>query len=219
MKRCPRERRKSDEKAAKKIHEKIFCAEREPIQPRTIKAHIHQLDRATHGSMEEARDAIADDIHKNFWDEELQSFVQYKGAKVVDAAILLMPLVRFISPTDPKWLSTLAVIERELTVDTFVYRYRYVDGFDGLTGDEGSFTACCFWFIEALARSHQTAKARLLLEKMLGYANHVGLYAEELSTSGHHLGNFPQALTHLALISAATYLDRKLSGTEHVAWG
>jgi GH15 family glucan-1,4-alpha-glucosidase len=145
--------------------------------------------------------------------------VQYKGAKVVDAAILLMPLVRFISPTDPKWLSTLAVIERELTVDTFVYRYRYVDGFDGLTGDEGSFTACCFWFIEALARSHQTAKARLLLEKMLGYANHVGLYAEELSTSGHHLGNFPQALTHLALISAATYLDRKLSGTEHVAWG
>ena len=171
------------------------------------------------GWMEEARDAIADDIHKNFWDEELQSFVQYKGAKAVDAAILLMPLLRFISPTDPKWLSTLAVIERELTVDTFVYRYRYVDGFDGLTGDEGSFTACCFWFIEALARSHQTSKARLLLEKMLGYANHVGLYAEELSTSGHHLGNFPQALTHLALISAATYLDRKLSGTEHVAWG
>lgn len=171
------------------------------------------------GWMEEARDAIAEDIHKNFWNEELQSFVQYKGAKVVDAAILLMPLIRFISPTDPKWLSTLSVIERELTIDTFVYRYRYVEGFDGLTGDEGSFTACCFWFIEALARSHQTAKARLLLEKMLGYANHVGLYSEELSTSGHHLGNFPQALTHLALISAATYLDRKLSGTEHIAWG
>ncbi len=89
------------------------------------------------GWMEEARDAIADDIHKNFWDEELQSFVQYKGANVVDASTLLMPLVRFISPTDPKWLSTLAVIERDLTVDTFVYRYRYVEGFDGLTGDEG----------------------------------------------------------------------------------
>lgn len=172
-----------------------------------------------YGWMEEARDAIAEDIHKNFWDEELQSFVQYKGSKDLDAAILLMPLVRFISPMDPKWLSTLAAIERELTVDTFVYRYRYVEGFDGLTGDEGSFTACCFWFIEALARSHQTAKARLLFEKMLGYANHLGLYAEELSASGHHLGNFPQALTHLALISAATYLDRKLSGKEHVPWG
>jgi GH15 family glucan-1,4-alpha-glucosidase len=168
--------------------------------------------------MERARDTIADDIHSNFWDEELQTFVQYKGAKVVDAAILLMPLMRFISPSDPKWLSTLARIEQELTVDTFVYRYKYVEGFDGLEGDEGSFTACCFWFIEALARSHQTAKARLLFEKMLGYANHLGLYSEELGASGQHLGNFPQALTHLALISAATYLDRELSGAEPKEW-
>lgn len=171
------------------------------------------------GWMEETRDAIANDIYTNFWDEELQSFVQYKGSKALDAAILLMPLVRFISPSDPKWLSTLAAIERDLTVDTFVYRYRYVDGFDGLSGDEGAFTACCFWFIEALARSHQTAKARLLFEKMMGYANHLGLYAEELGGSGQHLGNFPQALTHLALISAATYLDRALSGAEKQAWG
>lgn len=171
------------------------------------------------GWMEETRDAIADDIYTNFWDEELQSFVQYKGSKALDAAILLMPLVRFISPSDPKWLSTLAAIERDLTVDTFVYRYRYVDGFDGLSGDEGAFTACCFWFIEALARSHQTAKARLLFEKMMGYANHLGLYAEELGGSGQHLGNFPQALTHLALISAATYLDRALSGGDKQAWG
>jgi GH15 family glucan-1,4-alpha-glucosidase len=171
-----------------------------------------------YGWMEEARDAITQDIHANFWDEDLKSFVQYKGSKTLDASILLMPLVRFISPSDPRWLSTLGAIERELTVDTLVYRYRDVDGFDGLTGDEGSFTACCFWFIEALARSHQTAKARLLFEKMLGYANHVGLYAEELGASGQHLGNFPQALTHLALISAATYLDRALSGTEPEAW-
>lgn len=168
--------------------------------------------------MEKTRDTIADDIQTNFWDEEMQTFVQYKGAKVVDAAILLMPLMRFISPSDPRWLSTLAAIERELTVDTFVYRYKYVEGFDGLRGDEGSFTACCFWFIEALARSHQTAKARLLFEKMLGYANHLGLYSEELGASGQHLGNFPQALTHLALISAATYLDRDLSGEEPKEW-
>jgi GH15 family glucan-1,4-alpha-glucosidase len=170
------------------------------------------------GWMEETRDEIANDIHTNFWDEELQSFVQYKGAKVVDAAILLMPMMRFISPTDPKWLSTLKRIDQELTVDTFVYRYKYVEGFDGLKGDEGSFTACCFWFIEALARSHETARARLLFEKMLGYANHLGLYSEELGPNGQHLGNFPQALTHLALISAATYLDRDLSGTGPKEW-
>jgi GH15 family glucan-1,4-alpha-glucosidase len=170
------------------------------------------------GWMEETRDEIANDIHTNFWDEELQSFVQYKGAKVVDAAILLMPMMRFISPTDPKWLSTLKRIDQELTVDTFVFRYKYVEGFDGLKGDEGSFTACCFWFIEALARSHETARAQLLFEKMLGYANHLGLYSEELGPSAQHLGNFPQALTHLALISAATYLDRDLSGTGPKEW-
>ena len=168
--------------------------------------------------MEKERDAIVEDIHKNFWNEKLQAFVQYQGGNTLDAAVLLMPLVRFISPTDPKWLSTLAAIEKELTVDTLVYRYKDVDRLDGLDGIEGSFTACSFWFIEALARSHQTEKARLLFEKMLGYANHLGLYAEQLGPSGQHLGNFPQGLTHLALISAATYLDRDLSGTLPETW-
>lgn len=144
--------------------------------------------------------------------EKPRSFVQYKGSKNLDASVLLMPLVRFISPTDPRWLSTLEAIEKYLTVDTLVYRYRNEGKVDGLDGDEGSFTACSFWFIEALARSHQTDKARLLFEKMLGYANHVGFYSEEIGPNGMHLGNFPQALTHLALISAATYLDRALSG-------
>jgi GH15 family glucan-1,4-alpha-glucosidase len=97
-------------------------------------------------------------------------------------------------------------------VDTLVYRYRNVDDLDGLKTGEGTFTACSFWFIEALARSRQLEKAQILFEKMIGYANHVGLYAEQLGESGEHLGNFPQALTHLALISAATYLDRALSG-------
>ena len=163
------------------------------------------------GWMEEARDAIVEDIHHNFWNQKLQAFVQSKGSEKLDASTLLMPLVRFISPSDPKWISTLAAIERDLTVDTLVYRYHDQDGLDGMEGTEGSFTACSFWFIEALARSHQTDKARLLFEKMLGYANHVGLYAEQLGPNGQHLGNFPQALTHLALISAATYLDRSLS--------
>lgn len=197
------------------LHSRVMCW---VAFDRAIRLGAKRSMSGPYGWMEEARDAIANDIHTNFWDEELRSFVQYKGSKTLDAAILLMPMMRFISPSDPKWLSTLAAIERELTVDTFVYRYRDVDGLDGLSGDEGSFTACCFWFIEALARSHQTAKARLLFEKMLGYANHLGLYAEELGQSGQHLGNFPQALTHLALISAATYLDRELSGTEPQAW-
>jgi GH15 family glucan-1,4-alpha-glucosidase len=168
--------------------------------------------------MEEARDAIVEDIHKNFWNDELQAFVQYKGSNKLDASTLLMPLVRFISPSDPKWISTLAAIEHHLTVDTLVYRYHDEEGLDGLQGTEGSFTACSFWFIEALARSHQTEKAQLLFEKMLGYANHLGLYAEQLGPDGRHLGNFPQALTHLALISAATYLDRALSAKPIGAW-
>jgi len=168
--------------------------------------------------MENCRDAISEDIHSNFWNDELKSFVQYQGSACLDAAVLLMPLVRFISPTDPKWLSTLQAIERDLSIDTLIYRYRNEVGFDGVEGNEGFFTACSFWFIEALARSHQVEKARVLFEKMLGYANHLGLYAEELGASGQHLGNFPQALTHLALISAATFLDRELSGKEPQAW-
>jgi GH15 family glucan-1,4-alpha-glucosidase len=162
--------------------------------------------------MVKTRDAIYDDILKHFWSEKRKAFVQYKGSDRVDAAVLLMPLVRFISPTDPKWLSTLAAIEKDLVVDTLVYRYRNEDNLDGLRTGEGTFTACSFWFIEALARSGQLDKAQILFEKMIGYANHVGLYAEQLGESGEHLGNFPQALTHLALISAATYLDRALSG-------
>ena len=160
------------------------------------------------------RDAIAHDIHNNFWSEERKSFVQHQGSTDLDAAVLLMPLMRFISPTDPRWLATLKAIEEELTVDTLVYRYKTESGLDGLAGTEGAFTACSFWFIECLARSGELDKARLLFEKMLGYANHVGLYAEELGRSGQHLGNYPQALTHLALISAATYLDRALSGSQ-----
>ena len=160
----------------------------------------------------EIRRQINDDILNNFWDEELQSFVQVKGEKEVDASLLLMPMLRYISPTDPRWRSTLARIEHCLTEDSLVYRYP--QGVDGLDGEEGSFSACSFWLIECLARSGQVDKARLLFDKMLGYANHLGLYSEQLGRSGEHLGNFPQALTHLALISAATYLDRKLDGNK-----
>lgn len=100
-----------------------------------------------------------------------------------------------------------------------MFRYRSNEGLESLRGGEGSFTPCSFWYIECLARAHRIDQARLLFEKMLGYANHVGLYSEELGPSGEHLGNFPQALTHLALISAASYLDRALSGDRQKEWG
>lgn len=165
------------------------------------------------------RDAIRASIYADFWNEELQSFVQSKGTKDLDASVLLMPLMRFISPVDPMWLSTLRAIESRLVEDTLVYRYEAQrTHVDGLPGSEGSFTACSFWYIECLARARQVEKARLLFEKMLGYANHLGLYSEELGQNGRHLGNFPQAFTHLALISAATYLDRMLSGTGDAVW-
>jgi GH15 family glucan-1,4-alpha-glucosidase len=159
------------------------------------------------------RSAIHHDIHHEFWNEERACFVQVKRGSVVDASCLLMPLVRFIGPTDPRWLSTLARVEQELVSDSLVYRYQgEMAAPDGFVGREGTFTMCSFWYVECLARAGQLRKARLAFEKMLGFANHVGLYAEELGPEGEHLGNFPQGFTHLGLISAAYFLDRSLSG-------
>ena len=165
------------------------------------------------------RDEIRNSIFTDFWNERLQSFVQAKGTDDLDASALLMPMVRFISPVDPMWLSTMRAIENRLIEDTLVRRYEVESTHvDGLPGGEGSFTACSFWYVECLARAGELEKAQLLFEKLLGYANHLGLYSEELGSNGQHLGNFPQAFTHLALISAATYLDRALSGTGETAW-
>lgn len=158
----------------------------------------------------QTRDTIFHSIHEDFWNEELQSFVQYKGARSVDAATLLMPIVRFIGFRDPRWLSTLARIERDLVSASLVYRYRPRSGADGLSGGEGTFSMCTFWYAECLARSGQLRKARLVFEKMLSYSNPLGLYAEQLGMMGEHLGNFPQAFTHLGLISAALSLDEQL---------
>jgi GH15 family glucan-1,4-alpha-glucosidase len=165
------------------------------------------------------RDEIRNDVFTNFWSERLQSFVQAKGTEDVDASALLMPMMRFISPVDPMWLSTMRALETRLIEDTLVHRYEVESTHvDGLPGGEGSFTACSFWYVECLARAGELEKAQLLFEKLLGYANHLGLYSEELGANGQHLGNFPQALTHLALISAATYLDRALSGALGTEW-
>jgi GH15 family glucan-1,4-alpha-glucosidase len=153
------------------------------------------------------RDKIFTSIHEEFWNKEVNAFVQYKNADTVDAATLLMPLIRFIGPKDPRWLSTLKRIEDELVSDSLVYRYRSNEKLDGLKGGEGTFSMCTFWYVECLCRAGQLQKARLYFEKMLGYANHLGLYAEMLGIQGDHLGNFPQAFTHLGLISAALALD------------
>jgi GH15 family glucan-1,4-alpha-glucosidase len=161
----------------------------------------------------ETRDEIYRDIWENFWDPDIEAFVGDRESKLLDAACLLMPLVRFISPTDPRWLSTMRAVEERLVDDALVHRYE-IDGekTDGLPGSEGGFTMCSFWYVECVSRAGDLEKARYFFERMLGYANHLGLYAEELGLKGEHLGNFPQAFTHLALISAAYDLDRRLSG-------
>jgi GH15 family glucan-1,4-alpha-glucosidase len=156
------------------------------------------------------RDAIYRRIMDRGWSPSLQAFVQYEGGDVLDAAVLLMPLVKFISPTDPKWLSTLDAITAGLVSDSLVYRYDPKVSPDGLRGGEGTFSACSFWYVEALTRAGRLDEAQLAFEKMLTYGNHLGLYAEQISRAGEQQGNFPQALTHLALISAAFNLDRAL---------
>jgi GH15 family glucan-1,4-alpha-glucosidase len=162
------------------------------------------------------RDEIYTNIQRTFWDPKLNAFVQFRGAKTVDAACLLLPLVKFISPTDPRWKATLRAIENNLVEDSLVYRYLQSRAApDGLRGPEGTFSMCSFWYVECLARAGDLKQARFLFEKALGYANHLGLYAEQLGPCGEHLGNFPQALSHIALISAAWNLNERLSKSEN----
>ncbi len=166
------------------------------------------------------RDRIYEEIMAKGWSPTRQAFVQHYGSESLDASNLIMPLVFFLSPNDPRMIKTLEAINRSpkrggLVSDGLVYRYDSETGEDGLDGKEGSFTMCSFWLVEALTRAGRVdrtklSEARLLFERMLGHANHVGLYSEEIGPQGDALGNFPQAFTHLALISAAFNLDRTL---------
>ena len=157
-----------------------------------------------------ARDAIHDQIIQRSWNPRRKAFVQSFGSDVLDASTLMIPLVKFISPTDARWLSTLDAIQNELVLDTLVRRYNIEASPDGLAGSEATFSICSFWYVEALVRANRLEEARLSFEKMLSYSNHLGLYSEEIGPTGEQLGNFPQAFTHLALISAATTLDSAL---------
>ncbi len=156
------------------------------------------------------RDKIYDQIMDKGWNPQRMAFRQHYDTDALDASNLLMPLVKFISPTDPRMLSTIDATLESLTTDSLVYRYDPREAPDGLAGAEGTFCSCTFWLVECLTRAGRLHEARLLFEKMLGYANHVGLYAEEIGKHGEALGNFPQALTHLSLISAGYNLNRAL---------
>jgi GH15 family glucan-1,4-alpha-glucosidase len=168
------------------------------------------------------RDQLYEQLMEKGWNASRQSFVQYYGSDSLDAGSLMMPLVFFLSPADPRMLATLDAINQSpksggLVSDSLVYRYNVEETPDGLGGSEGTFNLCTFWLVEALTRagvanrdSARLDKARLVFEEILGYANHLGLYAEQTGSSGEALGNFPQAFTHLALISAAWNLDKAL---------
>jgi GH15 family glucan-1,4-alpha-glucosidase len=166
------------------------------------------------------RDRIDEAVMTRGWCAERAAFVQSFGGTTLDASNLIMPLVFFMAPNDPRMLQTIDAINRPpaaggLVSDGLVYRYDPAQAPDGLAGSEGTFNMCTFWLVEALTVAGRTDparldEARLLFERMLGYANHLGLYAEETGPSGEALGNVPQAFTHLALISAAFNLDRAL---------
>ena len=158
----------------------------------------------------ETRDAIYRQIMRRGWSPERKAFTQCLDHTVLDASVLMMPMAKFVSPVDPKWLSTLDALSSDLVSDSLLYRYDPEASPDGLRGSEGTFSICSFWYVEALTRAGRLEDARLAFEKMLTYANHLGLYAEEIGPTGEQLGNFPQAFTHLALISAAFNLDRAL---------
>lgn len=175
---------------------------------------------ANRGRWMEARDLIYWEIMERGWNEKRQAFVQHYDSDALDAANLIMPLVFFLSPADERMIMTLdAVMQRPeeggLASDSLVYRYNTAETMDGLDGQEGTFNIATFWLVEALTRAGYVHRdrletARLIFEQMVGYANHLGLYAEETGPSGEALGNFPQAFTHLSLISAAYNLDRAL---------
>ena len=158
----------------------------------------------------ESRDEIYHQIMERGFHDDMKAFVQHYETDVLDASVLKMPLTGFISPKDPRWLSTLDAINENIVSDSLVFRYNPSASPDGLDGDEGTFSLCTFWYVDALAKADRLAEARIVFEQMLTYSNHLGLYSEEIGFTGEQLGNFPQAFTHLALISAAVALDRAL---------
>ena len=161
-----------------------------------------------------ARDALYNQVMRRGWNDKVKAFTQHYSTEVLDSSLLLMPIEDFISPTDPRWLSTLDGMNKELVSDSLVYRYNPAASPDGLHGDEGTFSLCTFLYVDALARAGRLDDAVLTFEKMFTYGNHLGLFSEEIDSTGGQLGNFPQAFTHLALINSAITLNRELDKSE-----
>jgi pentatricopeptide repeat protein len=156
------------------------------------------------------RDKIYNQVMSRGWNDKVKAFTQHYATEVLDSSLLLMPIEGFISPSDPMWLSTLEAMDRELVSDSLVYRYNPAASPDGLHGDEGTFSLCTFLYVDALARAGRLDDAVLTFEKMQTYGNHLGLFSEEIDSTGGQLGNFPQAFTHLSLINSAITLNREL---------
>jgi GH15 family glucan-1,4-alpha-glucosidase len=156
------------------------------------------------------RDRIYEQVMDKGFHTSREAFVQHYDTDVLDASLLRMPTVGFIAGTDPRWLSTLEAMDGELVTDSLVYRYDPAASPDGLRGSEGTFSLCTFAYVDALTRAGRIQDARQAFEKMLTYANHLGLYSEEIALTGEQIGNFPQAFTHLAMIDAAVTLDAAL---------
>ena len=199
------------------VYSKVMCWVAIDRALRLADKRSFPADRARWSAV---RDEIYEEIMERGWSNDRQAFVQSYGSESLDASNLIMPLVFLVSPTDPRMLKTIDAINQSpenggLVSNGLVYRYNVERSPDGLTGEEGTFNICTFWLVEAMTRAgrfdrDRLDKSRLMFEKMLGYANHLGLYAEQTGHSGESLGNFPQAFTHLALISAAFNLDRAL---------
>ena len=201
------------------VYSKLMCWVAIDRALRVADARSFPADRE---KWHKTRDMIYEEIMERGWSSRLKAFVQSYDSEHLDASNLVMPLVFFMAPTDPRMLQTLDAINRSpeeggLVSNSLVYRYDVRQSPDGISGEEGTFNICTFWLVEALTRAGRSDpkrldQAQLMFEKMLGYANHLGLYAEETGQSGESLGNFPQAFTHLALISSAFNLDRALDG-------
>jgi GH15 family glucan-1,4-alpha-glucosidase len=162
--------------------------------------------------MAERWEAAAAEIHADICEHAVDGrgvFVQHYETSALDASVLLMPLVRFLPASDPRISDTVLAIADELTADGLVLRYRVEETDDGFTGEEGTFVICSFWLVSALCEIGEIERARGLCEKLLSHASPLQLYAEEIDpTTGRHLGNFPQAFTHLALINAVMHVIR-----------
>jgi GH15 family glucan-1,4-alpha-glucosidase len=199
------------------VYSKVMCW---VALDRALRLALKRSLPADYGRWRRIRDQIYEEVLQNGWSERQQAFVQSLGGATLDASNLVMPLVFFMAPNDPRMIKTIEAISQPtakggLLEDGMVRRYHVAETKDGLKGEEGAFSMCTFWLVEALTRAGRSdpkllKRAHVLFQKMLMRSNHLGLYSEEVGTTGEALGNMPQALAHLAFISAAVNLDRAL---------